>query len=479
MAMDKSTRNESTRNAWIRGMFVVWGTLLFAYLTLVTQCFTSGVSLRVWALINVSAMFLLGFIAGRLVQKPSGKKMVALGSLVAASILFAFLLFDTSYQIILHRVATPLPFAFEKTSSTGGLEINLDIPRYRVNDGGRNKPNSMIGGLVFGELVPPALVDDPEFRQQVVETRRVEYRIDEFGYRNELQSWESAAWLALGDSFVFGASIDSSATWVSRLGEAASPLYNMGESGTAPAGQWERLREQLQRSPAPQLKTIVWMVFGGNDLDSPAASEFSEDSSQVVADTFLVGPLRTIEAIRDKSVLSRVRNGTLRPLRYESAYWFNEQLLPAPLYRSASLGAKLFYAPYIYQACRDKKDILADASLREIERVFGEMQQEAGKLGWHTLIVFAPSAEHLLGSQFEGFPTLAENSFEQWISDAAARYGFAYLDLSHALNAGSETLLPYFRDDTHWNAWGHEIAFQEIKAKLTELDWIPIAPSDP
>jgi hypothetical protein len=474
MATDKSMRY-----AWMRGTFVVCGTLLAAYLTLVTQCFTSGLSLRVWGMITVGVMLMLGYIAGRLQRKPSGKKFVALASLLAASVLFAFLLFDTAYHVILYRVATPLPFAFEQTRSTGGLEVNLGIPRYRVTEGGRNKPHAVIGGLVFGELVPPALVDDRQFRQQVVETRRVEYRIDEYGYRNDPQIWASAPWLALGDSFVFGASIDAADTWVSRLGETASPLYNMGESGTAPAGQWERFREQYQRSPTTQLKTIVWMIFGGNDLDSPAGSEFGGDSSQVVADTVLVGPLRAIEAVRDKAVLSRVRTGTLRPLRYEPAYWFNEQLLPAPLYQSAKLGAKLFYPPYIYQACRDKKDVLSDESLQEIERVFSELQQEADKLGWHTLIVFAPSAEHLLGSQFESFPAIAEDSFEQWTSEAAVRHGFAYLDLSDALLAGCQTMLPYFRDDTHWNAWGHEIAFQQIHDKLSLLDWIPNAPSDP
>jgi lysophospholipase L1-like esterase len=472
------------RDTVLRIVAVVSSSLLIAYLTLATQCFTSGLRLTTWFVGNMvwtSVVWMVLSLRAQWAadaarsrdrrQQKKLRKQMQIILLVCSASLIAFLSCDTIYNIALQRIATPLPFQFERSKSIGGLEIGLRLPRYRVGEGGRNKPFGVIGGEVYGELVPPRLVDHRDWQEKVVERRRVEYRLDEHGYRNPIGAWREADWVAVGDSFVFGAGIDVESTWVEQCKAAGLSIYNMGESGTGPVDQWQRLQELVSGAANEKLQNVIWMFFGGNDLQVRGGSEFAEDSSQVLAGTLLVGPLRGIEAVRDDSLLGRLRTGRVARLRYPPAYWFQGQLLPAPLYEHKRGGAKLFYAPYIEEARRSEASLLGDGQLGELQRVWEQLGRRAQELGWRVLMVYAPSAEHLLGSDYEGFPETAPPHLATWLEKQAEERGFAYLNVSGALSAGSETELPYFRDDTHWNSWGHAIVHQAITAKLSELGW--------
>lgn len=479
------------RDTLLRIVAVVSSSLLVAYLTLATQCFLPGLRLTTWLVANflfIASMWGVmdwrAKLAADAARSRDRRKEKALRrqlqrlSLLSVSALVTFLVSDTLYNVALHRMATPLPFQFEKNKDISGLEIGLRLPRYRVGDGGRNKSHGLIGGEIYGELVPPQLVDHPQWRKEIVEFRRVEYRLDEHGYRNPTGTWPQASCLAVGDSFVFGAGIDAESTWVSQLRDAGMPIYNMGESGTGPVDQWQRVQELLQGSPPEALQTIVWMFFGGNDLQGRYGSEFAEDSSQIITGTVFVGPLRALEAIRDDSLLGRLRNGRIQRLRYPPEYWFQGELLPAPRYVNSSGKAKLFYAPYIEEAQRSEASLTHDPQVAATEKVWEQLSERATKSGWQVLLVYAPSAEHLLGDRYENFPQTAPPVVANWLEKQASERGFAYLDLSPALKEANEKEIPYFRDDTHWNRWGHSTARHAIGEKLSELGWWEIANSE-
>lgn len=479
------------RDTLLRIVAVVSSSLLVAYMTLATQCFLSGLRLTTWLVANfLWTAILWGVIdwraklAADAARSRDRRKEKALRrqlqrlSLLSVSALLAFLVSDTLYNVALHRMGTPLPFQFEKSPSIGGLEIGLRLPRHRVGDGGRNKSFGLIGGEIYGELVPPQLVDHPQWQKEIVESRRVEYRMDEHGYRNPTGIWSQASCLAVGDSFVFGAGIDAESTWVSQLRDAGLSIYNMGESGTGPVDQWQRVQELLHTSAPETLRTIVWMFFGGNDLQGRYGSEFGEDTSQIVAGTVLVGPLRALEAIRDDSLLGRLRNGRIQRLRYPAEYWFEGALLPAPRYVNSRGEAKLFYAPYIEEAQRTEASLADDPQVAATAKVWEQLSNRATKLGWQVLLVYAPSAEHLLGDSYESFPQTEPPVVANWLEKQASERGFAYLDLSPVLKQASEKEIPYFRDDTHWNRWGHVTARRAIEEKLGELGWYDFPDSE-
>lgn len=452
--------------------FVVLSTsLLIAYVGLTTEYGIEGLRLRNWGLITLAATLVVWGYACWCERRGCHKKGLAAMGLLSASTLGTLVIADTLYNVSLNRWATPLPFSFETTPQGLGLELQLKLPRFRTENGGRNKPHSVIGGEVCGELVPPALVGDSELQRTVIERRWVEYRLDEYGFRKTQTSWENAKVIAIGDSFVFGSGIANEKTWVAHLESEGVAVYNLGEAGTTPPEQIVRLRENQSKVPSEHVTTILWMIFGGNDLDAPH-TEFGDDSSRLVEGTLAIGPLRGIEAIRDKSILARVRRGTLVPLRYPEAYWYQGKLMPAPIYHSERFGAKWFYPPYIREAQRTEQEVLQDPEMPALRRSMENLSEIGEQAGWRVLVLYAPSAEALFGSDFAGFPGVtSETPFSNWLSSESARVGFEYLDLSQSLRESSDSRFPYFRDDTHWNEWGHEIVSREVIERLRLLGW--------
>lgn len=462
---------KSSRKAFLQ--FVLWcsSVCLFAYISLATQLFLESLSLRFWLIINLAFSCLITWFIQRIMRTDGSSKWLPQLALATTMTIITFLFADTAYNVWINRFATPLPFQFYHTPNTGALEINLGLPRYDAGFDGRNKPLVIVGGEIFGELVPPVLVDDPGFANAVVRSRYVEYRLDKFGFRNAESTLPQAETIAMGDSFVFGASIEDEKTWVRKLEQklrsrdSSATIYNLGESGTSPLGQSKRLQDLLAaKSVRP--RRIIWMIFGGNDLAADQTDEFAGDTSQILDNTILIAVVRGLEAIRGDSIIGRMRSGRLARLKYPANYYYKQQLLPAPLYHSPALGAKLFYPPYIAEARRSPADVLADPQLRDVARAFSTVHEIADDLGAEVLIAFAPSAEHLLGGQFTDYPKTNVPTFAGWIQQTAEAEGFAFLDLSDVLAQTSENVMPYFSDDTHWNEAGHAAAASAIHSHL-------------
>ena len=131
------------------------------------------------------------------------------------------------------------------------------------------KPGETSGGCSYGELYYPALLQHQVFKESVLELRKVEYSIDEYGLRNTHRP-EKATVFALGDSFCFGYHMTQADTWpepeegVVIAAGAGAMGVKLGQSVTV-AGEtvW---RPELGTGQAPDADCIdsaVSMIWRG------------------------------------------------------------------------------------------------------------------------------------------------------------------------------------------------------------------------
>src|SRR5690606_1102133 len=101
-------------------------------------------------------------------------------------------------------------------------------------------------GRSFGDHYYPALLRHPLMKESVLEPREVEYAVNEYGMRNDLDPRDARVF-ALGDSFCFGYGVAHDAVFSNQLGALiGEPVYNMGVPGAAPLSEYLLLEHMLE-----------------------------------------------------------------------------------------------------------------------------------------------------------------------------------------------------------------------------------------
>jgi len=330
---------------------------------------------------------------------------------------------------------------------------------------GRYKPNVHVEASTYGEFYDPAMLRSSVLADSVLELREDNYTIDGWGFRDRTPAAESRVF-ALGDSFVFGHTLADSVHWVDRLEELwGQPVYNLGVSETGPRRQLQLLESILERPGTDQLEHVIWMLFEGNDLENSYAEMRTQPRVSRGLRHRLEGTLLELTAtvpqlIKEQSVLTKLRALFASPpvVALDSdRYEVDGVRLSVPLFRSSTLGPKLFNPYNIHRATQPQSYVVQHPNRLQLDQTFADMVDLSQREGFQVTVTVAPSAARVHGPSFEGFPELSsEPHFIHYVQALADRSGFQFVDLLGPLTPLAERELLYFRDDHHWNARGNE-----------------------
>lgn len=484
-------------SAWARRAALAVG-LLGAYLLLVLLHGTrvAGVAIGTRQLLLAAAVgtaavwSVLAALARRGRIATAGLQALTLGSGVALACLLAA---DVAYTRYLDRIVPGAahPYFFQDAFRLTDPQIWLGelMPREfhptRANFA-LHKPGVSLSADVYGWFYYPAMLRSPTLADSVLERRHVATVIDAHGFR-ETTPLAQARIFALGDSFTFGTGTTQDRTWVEdlerRLGE---PVYNLGHNASSPRQELLLLEYLFETQPeAFRPRTLLWMIFEGNDLDDSYADDRTPsveplDSSLLHTAPRMLGDLA--RAIAQESVLRRIVSGEIRfglPFGHAASaagpdgrnpYEVDGVRLTEALYRSRRFGDRLFLPAYVERAAQSPAAVHDHPNWPRFEQTLDAMADLARRRGFRVVVLLAPAAPRLYARSFEDFPAIsAEPAFLDAAGRAASERGFAVIDLARELAPRAARELLYWRDDTHWNERGHaavaEIVARHLRAR--------------
>ncbi|MBI3637533.1 MAG: hypothetical protein HY216_15180 [Candidatus Rokubacteria bacterium] len=362
----------------------------------------------------------------------------------------------------------------------------LGLAVHRIFPTARNfqtyRPNVTASGWRYGDLASGRLLQDPRLVRLVLERRYVTYVIDEHGFR-ETTPLRQARILALGDSMTLGSTTQDK-TWPKVLeARLGIPVYNLGVSAASPRQELHLLRYLFEtKRDRLRIDRLVWMISEINDLEdsytdeAPAGRDRRLSEGFVPAQFVLAIVKRLPAAVQERSLVHRLRTGDLRlgpPPQDTSAvpaYFFDGRRLPAPLYQSPVLGAKLFHPGYIENARRATTAYVARHPNRpRLEQTFREMAELARREVFSVMVVIAPGDVRLYAAHFHVAPMPAEPAVAELVTNVARANGFDVLDLTRELAPSAAREMLYYRDDTHWNERGNQLVAELLAESIARL----------
>lgn len=332
------------------------------------------------------------------------------------------------------------------------------------------KPGVSQSGYGYGSFYDATLLGSPLIRNEVLELRTIDYRIDDNGFR-EQTLLSAAAVYCLGDSYTFGHGIGQDSNWVERLERRIDqPVYNLGMPATSPGQQVQLLRYFLEQHKEAGIRHLLWMIFEGNDLTDAYASVNPLQKEQggmlknVAKKTVLGEPFYLVKKLRKQSVLHSLFNGDLVFSWPDSRGVENDPFVTEgvrtryPVYHSGRFGARMFRNFYITVAGHTQESVEQHPNRAKLEQAFMDMAALAGHYDFDVTVLIAPSAPRLHAQDFEELPAVSDQPyFINLVKQIAGISGFKVLDLNSRLQPYARQELLYWRDDDHWNARGNEI----------------------
>lgn len=287
------------------------------------------------------------------------------------------------------------------------------------------------------------------------EYRQITFATDELGFRNfKHKKDRPVEIILLGDSFAMGSGTTQDKTLGSLLADQTKTnVYNLSIPSTP--------REQAINLLAESLKlnlgrgaTLVWVLFEGNDLNDfvPIIEPLrAKPRSSLEKLTVMIGTLR------GRSPIHKLLIGSWQGC-VTSHLVLSRDIAP--------VGPVLFYKPYEESLARPESSVQSSIGWANIVQVFKTVADTARALDLKVLVAVAPTKEQVYVQKSEG-PSL----FSNLLREQASALDFDFLDLKpNLVKEGADLLnertLLYWRDDTHWNEFGHQVVAQAIAAHL-------------
>jgi lysophospholipase L1-like esterase len=346
------------------------------------------------------------------------------------------------------------------------------------------KPNVTMGNDTYGDSYYRRLTECPTVFNSVPELRHVSYSIDEHGFR-ETTPLEQAHIFALGDSFTFGYGVDQDKTWVELLEQAiGEPTYNLGVTDHSPKQQLMLLEYMLQTKPdSIKVRRLLWMICEANDLEDsyetlhPVPAQIQEkDSFENLFAGTIVGTLNSIPfTVKQQSVINRLRTGQItlalpsKDTDRPDPYLVDGIRLLYPLYHSTQFGYRPFQPLYLERARENQSYVLDHPNRRLLDQTFKDMASLSRKHGFKVTVLIAPGAPRLYAPYFEDFPPISEQPyFINYVEELSNGQGFDVINLYPPMQPYAREELLYWRDDSHWNERGNEVAAEIIAEHLVD-----------
>jgi|GEM_PF-1904630 hypothetical protein len=458
--------------AWSR--LAVWGGVaLVVYLSLALHSlFGDGFRLRYWAVaVAVSWLAITYWAKHAIANRDVTSRPFVRIVLVTWSVLLTLLAMDVLYGLYYNTVIRPSGEQRRDVSvpEISVVEFHDAVPKMRRDPFVFTKPHSYYVAKVYGDLCAASDLRSATIREKVIEFREMDIEVDQHGYRKSIPL-SKARMILLGDSFAWGNGVFSTNSFVHKMNVQKTACYNLGHCGCGLPSQIQQLDEIAESEDMPEsLEWIVWLVFDGNDLEDSVDPFLPPDSSSRIDGTVFDGVMTAIEAVRYNSVLSRALSGQLYVLGGDSHQTVDGIHLRGQLYRSNSLGYKLFNPPYVTRAAASLNYVESHSNRKRISKALARMKKVAEGFGARVLVVVAPSAPRVHGPHFEDFPELQPPHFANFVFSLAQEHDFETLDLLPIMQKYAGRELLFHRDDTHWNPRGHEVTAQAIVNRLKQL----------
>lgn len=481
-------RPDKTRQARACVRFAAALAAVWAYLSAVflfedrVASFTFGIGL--WTISIPVAMFLGELLArwamkGKLLSATVLNNMTALG----LSTVVSLILLDVVYTAYLNSSRTdfdyPLARVFDQNIWTGELYPRLYYPTER--NFALHKPNVRVAGSPYGNFYSPPMLNSTMLLDSVLARQPVNIQINSLGFR-ESSDIDDARIFALGDSFTFGWGVDVTESWPEILGRAISQeVYNLGIHDASPRQELELLKYLFDTyGVSVKPDTLIWMIYEGNDLEddySEVVDRYEGPTAVPLFEgTIIEAAESMVRAVRMQSIITRLKRGQIRlrkadQSRVDNPFQVDGVDLVYPLYKSETLGPRLFSQYYVDLAGMPASYVETHWNRRALEDVFEEMGILAESYGFQVAVVFAPSAARLQGPYFDAFPRISERPhFLKFVETLAASSEFSFVNLYELMKPYAQTELLYFRDDDHFNQRGHALAADMIVGQLFRTD---------
>ena len=299
-------------------------------------------------------------------------------------------------------------------------------------------------------------------RDELREERTVTFRTDSFGYRNDhVDTTKPLDLIILGDSFGSGAGTSQADMWDAHFRQKYGlNVYNLSMPGYSPWHELVTLKRELGRLNVGPQTTVLWAIFGGNDFDelglpnlNPPEAGWGRRVATRLRTFFRRSP---IKLLADR-VLFHASAGV--PTDGDSA-----MVTTLPDGRTF-----LFYSQYVRHERRSADDIRQLPTIPRLQAEFADIKKFSEEKGIRVLVAHLPTSYSIYDWVLDNRPPWSDSLVNSSSSAVVLRElcdqnGLMYVDLYPRMlhearqlyNKSGEML--WWRDDTHWNEHGHEVA---------------------
>jgi lysophospholipase L1-like esterase len=280
-------------------------------------------------------------------------------------------------------------------------------------------------------------------------------RTDGFGFRNA-SGYDRQPILAIGDSFTYGDGVADQERWTTRLAQLlGTGIYTTTASLSGPPQQLDLVERAIPQLD-PNTRTVLWMVYAGNDI----ADSHAYDASRPAAP-----PRASVPA----AAIPLLRHSYLARLAYVCARLFNAWRAPngsgTQAFDVAGTRMGFSFAAAGYGGSDEFRD-----GLSKLEDALSTFQRRVRDAGTRIVVVYAPAKEEAYRDVLVGIHGVAPDrivGFSRELRDFGERSGVDVVDLTPAFveKARSGARL-YFSYDAHWNASGNELAALALRDYL-------------
>jgi SGNH hydrolase-like domain, acetyltransferase AlgX len=315
------------------------------------------------------------------------------------------------------------------------------------------RPHVHYHGVTRGGNIADFAVVEPS----AITEYRWDVTYDRNGFRNPPEM-DRAEWEVIGDSFVEAPPIAQSDLVSSVLARLQNRVVaNLGQIGYGPQQELAVLRRYgIPLHP----RLVIWMFYEGNDLTDALHYRDVIAGGQK-------GPSSSSATFLNLVARSFTNNALLQLRRYVDPK-INGRLLEGVLDLNGQRLSTYFFEP---------GHSLTPGELHAVDMTAATIKaadQLCAAHGCRVLVAFIPDKFRVL-HRFCQYPPGSQGG--NWpVNDLPVRLREAvqssspdteFLDLTPNLeDAVSEGIMPYFLDDSHWNAQGHKIAAQAIDRYL-------------
>jgi len=311
-------------------------------------------------------------------------------------------------------------------------------------------------------------------RDSLREAREVNFRTDPYGYRND--PWDSTKPLdliILGDSFGSGIGTTQEEMWDACLRRIYGlNTCNLSMPGNSPWHELLTIKREMPRLQVRPKTTVLWAIFGGNDLDEPCPSILNLPPPNGFWKRFYVSFSTFCRRSPTKQVAERALAGLVAKPRRDSTI-----VITLPDSRNF-----LVFSSDLVREQRSLDEVWQHPNLPKLRAVFAEMGSFTRARNINVLVVYVPTKCSVYGwlpemAELWGNFTVGQRAaFSVALDEMCRENGLQFLDLQPPMVQQARQLyeesgeLLWWRDDTHWNGRGHAAAARIVADRLTAVE---------